>query len=107
MFLISNYNDWTIGVNEDEGKASDHSAGFASTDGRWHHVAVTWDMQTGETKLYDNGHLMWIVTRSKGVPVKTGGTLVIGREQDCLGGCFDSAPGAFGDIEETQLEYGP
>lgn len=23
----------------------------------------------------------------------TGGTLLIGREQDCEGGCFDSAPG--------------
>lgn len=28
--------------------------------------------------------------------------------QDCLGGCFDSAPGAAGDVQEvSDLEYGP
>ena len=31
--------------------------------------------------------------RGKGKKVPSGGTLVVGREQDCEGGCFDSKPG--------------
>lgn len=37
---------------------------------------------------------VWEVTRSKGKHMPSGGTLIVGREQDCVGGCFDSAPGA-------------
>ena len=36
---------------------------------------------------------LWSVVRSQGKTMPTGGTLLIGREQDCEGGCFDSAPG--------------
>ena len=36
------------------------------------------------------------------------GTLVIGREQDCEGGCFDSMAGAAGHISASgNLQYGP
>lgn len=107
-FLIFNYNNWGVSIMEDEGGADDHNAGFGSTDGRWHHIAVTWSSETGEVKLYDNGRPQWVVQRGKGEEIPSGGTLVIGREQDCLGGCFDSAPGAAGDVQEVMdLEYGP
>ena len=36
---------------------------------------------------------LWSVVRAQGKTMPTGGTLIIGREQDCEGGCFDSAPG--------------
>ncbi len=36
---------------------------------------------------------VWAVERSKGNRMPSGGTLLIGREQDCMGGCFDSASG--------------
>jgi hypothetical protein len=37
----------------------------------------------------------------------SGGTLVIGREQDCVGGCFDSASGAVGRTQTLDdQEYG-
>lgn len=32
----------------------------------------------------------------------SGGTLVIGREQDCQGGCFDSSAGAIGSVSEVR-----
>ena len=46
---------------EDEGSQADHTAGFASTDGKWHHIAVTWTSDSGATELYDNGRLAWHV----------------------------------------------
>lgn len=57
---------------------------------------VTWESSSGTVVLYDNGRPVWSVKRGKGKKIPSGGTLVIGREQDCLGGCFDSARGASG-----------
>jgi hypothetical protein len=37
-FLIFDYTDWGIGVMEDEGVLSDHTAGIGATDGRWKHM---------------------------------------------------------------------
>lgn len=106
-FLIFDYNSWGVSVMEDEGTVIDHKSGVSATDGNWHHVAVTWESSTGRTVLYDNGRAVWVVTRGQGQSIPSGGTLVIGREQDCLGGCFDSSPGAVGRLDPTDgLEYG-
>ena len=49
----------------------------------------------------------WSVQRAKGKQIPSGGTLVIGREQDCPGGCFDSYAGAAGGVQSrSQIEYG-
>lgn len=83
-------------------------AGVSVTDGNWHHVAATWESSTGRTVLYDNGRPMWSATRAKGRSIPSGGTLVLGREQDCMGGCFDSARGAAGKSSDLfDQEYGP
>eukprot|EP01025_Chloroclados_australasicus_P007283 TRINITY_DN1232_c0_g1_i2.p1 TRINITY_DN1232_c0_g1~~TRINITY_DN1232_c0_g1_i2.p1 ORF type:complete len:464 (-),score=67.58 TRINITY_DN1232_c0_g1_i2:417-1808(-) len=106
-FLVFNYNDWGISVMEDEGSILDHTSGISSTDGKWHYVAVTWSSETGEARLYQDGRLAWLVERGRGEVIPSGGTLVIGREQDCVGGCFDSASGAAGRVEEgDDLQYG-
>lgn len=69
---------------------------------------MTWSSKSGRVVLYDNGRPVWSVTRGKGKTLPAGGTLVIGREQDCLGGCFDSASGASGSIQKVaDQEYGP
>eukprot|EP00887_Chlorella_sp_A99_P000397 scaffold13.g397.t1 len=103
---LFDYNDWGIAVMEDEGRLSDHKSGVSATDGRWHHIAFTWRSSDGLAKLYDNGREVWSVTRARGKLIPSGGTLVVGREQDCEGGCFDSAEGAAGN-EVFDQEYGP
>lgn len=106
-FLIANYNDWVVGVAEDEGTLGDHTSGISCTDGKWHHVAVTWRSSDGQTVLYVDGEKGWEVERARGKNLGSGGTLVIGREQDCQGGCFDSAPGAAGKTQSiSEQEYG-
>ena len=106
-FLLFNYNDWGVAVAEDEGGFSDHTSGIASTDGKWVHVAVTWRSSDGTTVLCLNGRPRWTVTRARGRVLPSGGTLVIGREQDCEGGCFDSGPTPVGPVdEEGSTEYG-
>ncbi|KAK9814590.1 hypothetical protein WJX72_008328 [[Myrmecia] bisecta] len=104
-FLIFNYQNWGVSVLEDEGTVDDHLSGVASTDGEWHHIAVTWNSGDGRVILYDNGRKVWSVIRGKGKSIPSGGTLVVGREQDCLGGCFDSARAAAGKTDQRR-EYG-
>jgi hypothetical protein len=49
----------------------------------------------------------WSTVRAQGMRIPSGGTLVVGREQDCMAGCFDSARGGAGDVQQRyQLEYG-
>ncbi|KAG1674619.1 hypothetical protein FOA52_001868 [Chlamydomonas sp. UWO 241] len=105
-FLLFNYNSWGVAVMEDEGTLADHLSGVSATDGSWHHIAVTWESRTGRVVLYDHGRVVWRVTRAKGMSIPSGGTLVVGREQDCEGGCFDSAQGASGPLDGGGAEYG-
>ena len=106
-FLIFNYNNWGVSVMEDEGTVADHTSGIGATDGEWHYIAVTWESRTGTTILYDNTRPVWIVNRGKGKRIPSGGTLVVGREQDCKGGCFDSGKGASGNVQPgSKVEYG-
>jgi hypothetical protein len=39
-FTITDYNNWALAVNEDQGSLMDSRAGVASTTGDWQHVAV-------------------------------------------------------------------
>eukprot|EP01023_Acetabularia_acetabulum_P041229 TRINITY_DN400_c4_g1_i3.p1 TRINITY_DN400_c4_g1~~TRINITY_DN400_c4_g1_i3.p1 ORF type:complete len:1004 (+),score=177.52 TRINITY_DN400_c4_g1_i3:132-3143(+) len=107
-FLLFDYNNWGISVLEDEGQTgSDHDSGIFATDGRWHFMTVSWESKTGRARLYQDGKLVWVVERSKGKSIPSGGTLVVGREQDCKGGCFDSEKGAVGPIQTaTDAEHG-
>lgn len=58
-------------------------------DGKWYHIAVTWESETGAWEIYMNGikkeHGEGLAT---GTTIPGGGVLIIGQEQDCLGGCF-------------------
>ena len=51
-----------VSVLEDEGTYDDHRSGIASTDGQWHHVAVTWSSSDGQVNLYDNGRKVTLPT---------------------------------------------
>lgn len=105
--MIGDYNNWVVSIMEDEGTKSNQYSGVSSADGKWHHIAVTWESSTGETRLYDNGREVWRITRAQGKKIPSGGSLIIGREQDCVGGCFDSASGAVGDVSDSpNQEYG-
>eukprot|EP01026_Neomeris_dumetosa_P051141 TRINITY_DN4496_c0_g1_i1.p1 TRINITY_DN4496_c0_g1~~TRINITY_DN4496_c0_g1_i1.p1 ORF type:complete len:1030 (-),score=176.63 TRINITY_DN4496_c0_g1_i1:568-3657(-) len=106
-FLIFDYNNWGVAVMEEEGTSKDHNSGISATDGKWHYIAASWERETGRVRLYQDGRLVWVVQRSQGKQIPSGGTLVVGREQDCIGGCFDSASGAAGRTEsDADIQYG-
>jgi Ca2+-binding RTX toxin-like protein len=72
-------------------------------DGEPHRVSLTWDSQTGAVAFYIDGELAHegVYTASIGRVIASGGTLVIGQEQDTVGGGFqrnEYLPGSVGDI---------
>ncbi|XP_066019156.1 C-reactive protein-like [Pocillopora verrucosa] len=67
---------------------------FTSTnlyDDTWQHLCLTWENTQGVTKLYKDGQFTGQVTNNatKNYVLKAGGFLVLGQEQDSIGGGFD------------------
>ena len=67
---------------------------FTSTnlyDDTWQHLCLTWENTQGVAKLYKDGQFTEQVTNiaSKNYALKAGGFLVLGQEQDSIGGGFD------------------
>ncbi|XP_060246062.1 adhesion G-protein coupled receptor D2 [Meriones unguiculatus] len=76
-----------------------HHAPFSHifrSDGRWHHVCATWEQRGGRWALFADGRRRAGARGlSAGQPVPPDGVLVLGQDQDSLGGGF-SARDAFG-----------
>ncbi|MCW1917291.1 M10 family metallopeptidase C-terminal domain-containing protein [Rhodobacter sp. KR11] len=70
-------------------------------DGQAHRLSLTWDKASGALSLYVDGALVHAGTYAAGATIAAGGTLVIGQEQDAVGGGFDPTQilqGVVGDI---------
>ncbi|NES04562.1 MAG: hypothetical protein F6K22_18040 [Okeania sp. SIO2F4] len=65
-----------------------YSTGVAVNDGEWHCVAITWQSSDGQFKVYKDGKEVHSKVISQGDPIATGGALILGQEQDKLGGGF-------------------
>ncbi|MET4707174.1 VCBS domain-containing protein [Endozoicomonas lisbonensis] len=60
-------------------------------DGATHNITLTWDNTTGDLKLYDNNQLLATNTVSQGITIPEDGWLILGQEQDSIGGGFQSS----------------
>ncbi|XP_020606157.1 sushi, von Willebrand factor type A, EGF and pentraxin domain-containing protein 1-like [Orbicella faveolata] len=70
---------------------------------RWNHICLTWENTNGVWQLYKNGQLVENGTgMSKNYVILSGGTAVIGQDQDKMGGGFRKKD-AFGPGEVTEL----
>jgi hypothetical protein len=77
--------------------------GVSANDGAWHHIAVTWGGPMGsETKLYRDGALA-LFDYLGGPPVTGGGTVVLGQDQDVIGGGFQSSEAYAGTLDEVKV----
>ncbi|XP_051573022.1 neuronal pentraxin 1 like [Myxocyprinus asiaticus] len=77
---------------------------FLINDGKWHHICVTWTTRDGVWEAYQNG-----VMRGNGDslapyhPIKPQGVLILGQEQDTLGGGFDATQAFVGDMANFNI----
>lgn len=69
----------------------------------WVDVMVTWAASDGIARLYVDGQFVSEGAISVGRPLEQGGTLVIGGEQDTLGGGFSADETFTGSIDELNV----
>ena len=69
----------------------------------WHHICVTWRSTNGAWQFYLDGQLQSNGTGLKeNHQIPAGGTVVIGQDQDTVGGGFQTAD-SFGPGEVTEV----
>ncbi|KAK3713151.1 hypothetical protein QZH41_010043 [Actinostola sp. cb2023] len=81
-------------VKQDSGLQSTVSV----NDGQWHHICATWENTAGRAVIYKDGVQSAQSTINKGHVIRGGGTLIIGQEQDSVGGTFDATQCYIGDL---------
>ncbi|MCK5077258.1 MAG: hypothetical protein KAR38_12830, partial [Calditrichia bacterium] len=98
-FLLTNYNNFRIGINAQETGGIEISA----NDGQWHHIAITWENENGEVNLLKDGLLVFTGMLQQNYSIPEDGYLVLGQEQDILGGGFDTTQAFNGVLDEVRL----
>jgi len=71
-------------------------------DGNWHHIAVTWQSSDGETKVYADG-VPSTHTEATGTSIAGVGSLVLGQEQDIIGGGFSVSEAFEGLLDDVRI----
>ncbi|CAJ1054103.1 neuronal pentraxin receptor b [Xyrichtys novacula] len=70
----------------------------------WAHICVSWTLRDGVWKAYQGGKMKG---RGEGLaawhPIKPGGVLILGQEQDTLGGHFDASQALVGELSQFNL----
>jgi hypothetical protein len=72
-------------------------------DGKAHRISVSWDGATGNVALYDNGVPAWSGNYGQGAAMGGFGKLVLGQDQDTLGGGFHTNDAFQGQIFSAAL----
>eukprot|EP00163_Fabomonas_tropica_P005630 TRINITY_DN1522_c0_g1_i1.p1 TRINITY_DN1522_c0_g1~~TRINITY_DN1522_c0_g1_i1.p1 ORF type:complete len:882 (+),score=222.32 TRINITY_DN1522_c0_g1_i1:228-2873(+) len=81
--------------------------GVALNDGRWHHVAMTWNSENGYLRLYVDGiRRFHSANVQKGWKLPAGGAMVVGQEQDKLHGGFNTHQAFRGKINDFRFYNG-
>ncbi|XP_061557540.1 chromobox protein homolog 6 [Phycodurus eques] len=72
--------------------------------GNWQHICVSWNQKGGEWQAYQGGKLRGEGHGlAAGHDVRPGGVLILGQEQDSLGGGFDSTQALVGELSQMGL----
>ncbi|XP_029433333.1 neuronal pentraxin-2 [Rhinatrema bivittatum] len=73
-------------------------------DGKWHHICVTWTTRDGLWEAYQDGEKQGSGDNlAPWHPVKPGGILILGQEQDSVGGRFDATQAFVGEISQFNI----
>ncbi|XP_003961544.2 neuronal pentraxin-2-like isoform X1 [Takifugu rubripes] len=73
-------------------------------DGKWHHICITWTTRDGQWEAYQDGS-----KRGNGEnlaawhPIKAGGVIILGQEQDVVGGHFDAGQAFVGELSQVNI----
>ncbi len=73
-------------------------------DGLWHHICIYWSTKYGVWGIYKDGVLKGSGAGLKhNYNLKSDGVLIIGQEQDSLGGRFDAKQSFIGELTDLNI----
>ncbi|XP_063076953.1 neuronal pentraxin receptor-like [Engraulis encrasicolus] len=72
--------------------------------GVWQHMCVSWHRKGGQWKAYQGGRVCGEGAGvSPGHTIRPGGTLILGQEQDVVGGGFDASQALQGELSQLNV----
>ena len=75
-----------------------------ANDGVWHHICLSWEKILGSWKFFKDGLVKQEGTSFKiGYTIRQGGTLVLGQEQDSIGGEFETSQSFQGMLSDVNV----
>ncbi|XP_030631526.1 neuronal pentraxin-2b [Chanos chanos] len=73
-------------------------------DGRWHHICITWTTRDGLWEAYQDGQKLGSGENlAPWHPIKPNGVLILGQEQDIIGGRFDATQAFVGELSHFNI----
>ncbi|CAH3168318.1 unnamed protein product, partial [Pocillopora meandrina] len=80
------------------------STNVSVNDGKWHHICFAWENTAGSWKLFKDGSLGASGRGfAKGRLIRGGGHLVLGQDQDKLGGDFQEYQSFIGEMADVNI----
>lgn len=78
-------------------------SGVDVASGDWHHVAITWRSSDGLLTVYRDGVQEFQTNHQAGAPLNLTGAVVLGQEQDTVGGGFAASQALIGSLDEFAI----
>ncbi|XP_041672288.1 neuronal pentraxin-2b [Cheilinus undulatus] len=73
-------------------------------DGRWHHICMSWTTRDGQWDAYQDGAKLGSGDNlAAWHPIKPGGVIILGQEQDVVGGRFDAGQAFVGELSQVNI----
>lgn len=82
---------------------ADAATGVGFDDGVFHHMVVTWRSSDGQLILYKDGVIVSSAIHKTGTSFIVNGSLVLGQDQDNVGGGFSGVMAYDGILDELRL----
>ncbi|KPP72362.1 neuronal pentraxin-2-like, partial [Scleropages formosus] len=74
------------------------------SDGQWHHICITWTTRDGLWEAYQDGEKLGSGENlAPWHPIKPGGVIILGQEQDTVGGRFDATQAFVGELTHFNM----
>ncbi|XP_077595802.1 neuronal pentraxin-2b [Stigmatopora nigra] len=73
-------------------------------DGRWHHICISWTTRDGQWEAFQDGEKQGGGDNlAAWHPIKPGGVIILGQEQDVVGGRFDAGQAFVGELSQVNV----
>ncbi|XP_029446051.1 neuronal pentraxin receptor [Rhinatrema bivittatum] len=73
-------------------------------DGQWHHICISWTTRDGIWAAFQDGEKRGSSENlSAWHPIKSSGVIILGQEQDVVGGRFDATQAFVGEIAQLNM----